>query len=101
MVPEGAVAEAGDDGEIGADILDGAADRAASYLTLEFLQRGHEEFGIVPARRSGWPGCAYACGGTIARRVRLRGRFLWRACAALDEVDVAAGCRAGEQHTLE
>src|SRR5450755_3223438 len=48
-VPEGAGAEAGHDGEICADLADGAADRAAAHLTLEILQCGHEEFGIVRA----------------------------------------------------
>ena len=46
-VPEGAGAEARYDGEIATDLGDGAADRAAAYLTIEFLRCGHEEFGIV------------------------------------------------------
>ena len=37
VVPEGGGAEAGDDGEIAADLVDGAADRATTHLTLELL----------------------------------------------------------------
>ena len=49
VVPEGGGAEAEHHGEIAADLGDGAADRAAANLTLEILQCGHEEFGIVLA----------------------------------------------------
>src|SRR5579859_247419 len=48
-VPEGGVAEAWDDGEIEADVGEDAADGLAAYLTLEILQCGHEEFGVIPA----------------------------------------------------
>ena len=48
-VPEGWGAEAGDDGEIPADLGDGATDCAAANLTIEILLCGHEEFGIVRA----------------------------------------------------
>ena len=49
VVPEGGDAEGGDDGEIAADLDDGAADRAAADLEIEILRCRHEEFGIVPA----------------------------------------------------
>ena len=55
-------AEAGDDGEVGADIEHGAADRAAAHLALLVLHGGHEEFGIIPAGGEGWPGGALAGG---------------------------------------
>src|SRR5271165_4407435 len=60
-VPEDAVAEAWDDGEIEADIEEDAADGLAADLALEILRRGHEEFGVTPA---GGAGCAGggACG---------------------------------------
>jgi hypothetical protein len=48
-VPEAGGAEAGDDGEVAADVGDGAADAATAHLKIEFLRCGHEEFGIVPA----------------------------------------------------
>ena len=106
IVPEGAGAEAGDDGEIEADIEDGAADRATAHLALEVLQGGHEEFGIVPAGGEGWPGCALAGGrGHGCRLLGFGGCWgglgFWRAGAAVDEVDVAAGGGAGEQHALQ
>ena len=58
VAPEGGGAKAGDDGEIAADLDEGAADRAAADLTIEILRCGHEEFGIVPAggQRRAWPG---------------------------------------------
>src|SRR5579872_204092 len=49
LVPEGAVAESRYDSKIEADIADGAANRAAAHLTLEVLESGHEELGIIPA----------------------------------------------------
>src|SRR5579863_201961 len=70
LVPEGAVAKAGDDGEIEADVDDGAADGAAARLALEVLQGWHEEFGIVRAGGAGWAGRA-PVGGE-----RLGGRWL-------------------------
>ena len=105
-VPEGGGAEAGDDGEIVADVGDGAAERTAAHLTLEFLLCGHEEFGIVPARgqqlawRSFGPG--WLVRWLLGLRVRWRGRwFLIGAGAADHHFDVSAGCGAREQHLLQ
>src|SRR6201999_3528888 len=53
FVPELAVAEAGDDGEVEADILDRAADGTTACLALKVLQGRHEQFGIVPAGGTG------------------------------------------------
>ena len=102
LVPEGAVAEAWDDGEIRADVGDGAADGAVAHLTIQVLRGGHEEFGIVPGG---------GAGGALARGGRRRGGLLgfggwgwlwcWRAGAAVDEVDVSAGGGAGEEHALQ
>ena len=105
LVPEGAVAEAWDDGEIEADVEDGAADGAAAYLALEVLRGGHEEFGIVPAGGAGWA-WALACGrarrgGLSAFGVGWGGLRLGRGGAGFDEVDVVAGGGAGEQDALQ
>src|SRR5690242_19618550 len=54
LVPEFAVAEAWNVGEIEADIEDGAPDRAAACLALEILQRRHDELGIIPAGGAVW-----------------------------------------------
>ena len=72
-VPEGGGAEAGDDGEIAADLGDGAADRAAAYLTIEILRCGHEEFGIVVAggQRRTWRG--FGLGWLVRWLLGLRG----------------------------
>jgi hypothetical protein len=102
LVPEAAVAEGWDDGEIRADVGDGAADGAAAHLAVQLLHGGHEEFGIVPG---GGAGCALARDGR--RRGGLLGfggrawRWFWRAGAALDEVDVSAGGGAGDEHALQ
>ena len=66
VVPEGGGAEAGDDGEIVADLDEGAANRATSYLEIEILPCGHEEFGIVPAGGSNGRGLALGLAGWAA-----------------------------------
>ena len=113
--PEAGVAEAKDDGEIEGDGEEDAAHGLAADLTLEFLQGGHVQFGIVP---EGGAGCA---GGVPAPRQGFGG--LWLRCGhrargfggvgragfrqqryrgvALDEGDVAAGGGAGEEDTLQ
>jgi hypothetical protein len=45
LVPEGAGAEAGHDGQVEADVDDGAAERTTTDLGLEFLQCGGVEIG--------------------------------------------------------
>ena len=51
-VPEGGRAEAGHDGEIEADLADGAAERTAAHLTLELLQGGMKGSGSSRPGRS-------------------------------------------------
>ena len=68
--PEQPVSEAGDDGEVATDLGDGAADGPTANLTLEILQCGHDEFGIVRAgrQRRTWPGFwAWLAGPLVAR----------------------------------
>src|SRR5580700_5521917 len=96
FVPEFALAQAGDDGEIEADIEDGEADGATAHPTLQVLQCGHEAFGIVPAGGSGWPWCAPGGGGGFGGGLpgfggRCGGLWFRRAGGGFDEVEVAAG----------
>ena len=56
--PERADAEFRHPGEIEANVADGAPERAATDLTLAFLQRGHSEFRIVRAGSPGGASCA-------------------------------------------
>ena len=100
------MAEGGDDGEIEADVEDGAAKRAATHLTLEVFQRGHEELGIIPAGGAGRGWCVPAGEGRLGRRlfglgVGWRGLWFRQWLVALDVVDVAAGGGAGEQDALK
>src|SRR5215813_11704322 len=60
FVPELGVAEAGDDGEVEADLEHGAADGAAARFAFQVLQSWHEEFGIVPAGGAGGARCVPA-----------------------------------------
>ena len=104
-VPEGGGAEAGDDGEIAADLGDGAADGAAANLTLEILQCGHEEFGIVPAggQRRAWRGFGpgWLVCWWLGLGVRWCGRWFVGAGAAGHDFDVSAGFGAREEHVLQ
>jgi hypothetical protein len=101
FVPEKAVAEARDDGEIEADFLDRAADRATARLTLEVLQGGHEEFRIVPAGGAGGSCCAFAWRWSGLPRCGWGGLWFRRGDVALDEVDVLAFGGAGEEDALQ
>src|SRR5277367_6384367 len=94
-VPESGGAEAGYDGEVAADIGDGAADRAAAHLTIEILLCGHAEFRIVPA--GGWRRTFWGFGpGWLSRWLfglggGWHGRCFVGAGAAGHHVDVSAG----------
>jgi hypothetical protein len=100
------VAEAWDDGEVQADVEDGAADGVAASLAFEILQAGHVEFGIVPAGGAG-EARAFGCGngglggGLPGRGVDWCGLYLGRGNAGCGEFDVGAGGGAGEQHAFQ
>ena len=76
LVPEGAGAEAGHDGQVEADIDDGAAERTAADLGLELLQCGGVEIGgsvvrDVPQRAQ----CGR--GARRGKRPARLGRLVW------------------------
>jgi len=89
-------AEAGDDGEICADVRDGAADGAAADLGFQFLKRGDVEVGRVAGVQeaavgwrwnpSGLRGCRWGC---------------WRAVAGRNDGDVPAPSGACQQVTFQ
>src|SRR5579864_1067714 len=104
-VPARGGAEAGDDGEIAADLGDGAADRSAAHLEIELLLCGHEEFWIVVAwgQRQAWRGFApgWLVRWWLGLGVRWCGLRFRRADAADHHLDVSAGCGAREQEALQ
>ncbi len=106
LVPEGAGAEAGHDGQVEADIDDGAAGRTAADLGLELLQRGGVEIGgsvvvvrEVPQRAQ----CGRAGDGGSGRRVWVGwcGVDGVRTGAMAGKCDVAAAGGAGEEDAFE
>ncbi len=94
LIPEGASAEAGHDGQVEADIGDGAAYRTATHLALQFLQCG----GLEVKR----PACGLAGDGLSVRGCAgWCGLFVMRTNARAGEWYIAATSGAGEQHTFQ
>ena len=88
--------EAGDDGEVCADVRDGAADWAAADLGFQFLQPGDVEVGRVVGGQVAGVGWRFGLS-----RLRDCVRGCWRAVAGRNDGEVPAPCGACQQVTFQ